>query len=723
MNTKTPQYLSVEQCVDRIIETFGNDIRIGMPLGLGKPTLLINALYQRAKNNSALKLTVFTALSLEKPAWSSDLQQRLLEPFVNRVWEGVPDLDYVVDLRNNAIPDNVSIQEMFFKAGAYKNNPKMQQDYINSNYTHSVRDADINNNCIWAQTIATRESSDGTQYSTSSNADCTLETASLYEKHRTDGNKKLLIGMVNTHLPFMYGDAVVSPELFDIIIDEPELSHPLFSTPRLSVNDSDYLIGLNVSTLIKDHGTLQIGIGALGDAIAYGLRLRHTKNERYREIIASTAVKDRYQTLINQVGGLSEFNKGLYGATEMFVDGFLHLYKDGIIKRKVYHHLGLQKLINEGDVSSKIPQDILEKMLLQETIAPYLTEKEFVKLQNHGVFREDIHYEDGNIIDGEKRYSPLLIDAENLAAISQNCLGSTLKNGVLLTAGFFIGPNDFYESLRKMPESERQQFEMTGVEVANQLYGDEKLRTEERINGRFCNSGMKATLLGSIVSDGMEDGAVISGVGGQYNFVSMAHALQDGRLIMMIKSTRTEGNATLSNIVYSYGHCTIPRHMRDIIVTEYGIADIRGKSDSGIIKEMLNIADSRFQQELLCEAKASHKIADDYQIPDEYCNNTPESIREQLAPYKNEGYFPPFPNGSDFDQAELVVASALKVLSANAATTKAAEFPEMMKALPDYTPKALKPIFSRMGLASPKTKQEIGSQKTLLLAFQLAGYL
>jgi len=41
-----------------------------MPLGLGKPVPLINALYRRAKRNSALQLTVFTALSLEKPSWS-----------------------------------------------------------------------------------------------------------------------------------------------------------------------------------------------------------------------------------------------------------------------------------------------------------------------------------------------------------------------------------------------------------------------------------------------------------------------------------------------------------------------------------------------------------------------------------------------------------------------------------------------------------------------------
>src|SRR5688572_4365686 len=80
---------------------------------------------------------------------------------------------------------------------------------------------------------------------------------------------------------------------------------------------------------------------------------------------------------------------------------------------------------------------------------------------------------------------------------------------------------------------------------------------------RFINSGLKATLTGGIVSDGLENGQVISGVGGQYNFVAMAHALPDARSILTIKSTRGQGGSMESNIVWNYGHITIPRHLRD----------------------------------------------------------------------------------------------------------------------------------------------------------------
>lgn len=48
---------------------------------------------------------------------------------------------------------------------------------------------------------------------------------------------------------------------------------------------------------------------------------------------------------------------------------------------------------------------------------------------------------------------------------------------------------------------------------------------------------------------------------------------------------------------------TIPRFLRDIVITEYGIADCRSKTDSEVIQAMLNIADSRFQPKLLAQAK------------------------------------------------------------------------------------------------------------------------
>ena len=105
---------------------------------------------------------------------------------------------------------------------------------------------------------------------------------------------------------------------------------------------------------------------------------------------------------------------------------------------------------------------------------------------------------------------------------------------------------------------------------------------------------MMATALGAAVSDGLEDGQVVSGVGGQYNFVAMAHAVAGGRSVLMLRSTRTSRGSVSSNILWNYGHTTIPRHLRDIYVTEYGIADLRGKSDEDCILAMLSICPTTF---------------------------------------------------------------------------------------------------------------------------------
>lgn len=719
-----PVHLSVQDCVDLIVRSHGPDIRFGMPLGLGKPVPLINALYDRVKADPGLKLTIFTALSLEKPTWGSELERRFLQPFVERLWGDVPDLHFMLDLRRGALPDNVRLHEIFFKAGAYRNEPGMQQDYICSNYTHVVRDCTINGNEVFAHIVAAGEGADGQRrYSASCNADTTVKTLELFGQLRRQGRPNLRIAMVNPRLPYMYGDAEVDPGQYDIVIDSPEGNYGLFPTPRLPVSDVDYHIGLNTSALIRDGGTLQIGIGALGDAVAYALTLRERESAIYRRALESSTLLTQQPELVQAVGGLEPFQQGLYGATEMLVDGFLQLYKAGIMRRRVYHHAGLQALLNRGELDEQhIGVDLLHRLVEQELMPPYLTRREFESLQRHGVFRPEVRWQDGELHLGTLRAAALIDTAQRRQALAP-MLGERLEGGVVLTGGFFIGPEDFYRSLREMPDQERRRFEMTGVDVANQLYGNEPLRALQRKDGRFCNTTMKATLLGAMVSDGYEDGWVVSGVGGQYNFVAMAHALEDGRLVMMLKSTRQEGGSLRSNIVYNYGHTTIPRHLRDLVVTEYGVADLRGRCDQDIVKAMLNVADSRFQDELLAEAKRHRKLPEDYTIPDAYRQNTPERLNAALKSLKADGYFPPFPFGSDFSRAELAWAAALKALKAAATRHSPQELGSLMAQLPASPPAFALSLLERLQLQAPTSREEEQMQRSALLGLRLAGML
>src|ERR1700744_4555988 len=101
----------------------------------------------------------------------------------------------------------------------------------------------------------------------------------------------------------------------------------------------------------------------------------------------------------------------------------------------------------------------------------------------------------------------------------------------------------------------REDFTRCRVSFVNQLQGPEQdLKIAQRRHGRFLNSAMMMTLLGAAVSDGLGDGRVVSGVGGQYNFFALGQSLPDGRSILTLRSTREKNGSVTSNILWSYGN-------------------------------------------------------------------------------------------------------------------------------------------------------------------------
>jgi acyl-CoA hydrolase len=105
----------------------------------------------------------------------------------------------------------------------------------------------------------------------------------------------------------MYGDASVAPSYFDGIVDNPKYTFPLFGPPNRTVDTVEYLIALHVTTLIRDGGTLQIGIGALEDAVTVLLKLRHQQNELYREILTDSDILERFSEIIELARSSRDF--------------------------------------------------------------------------------------------------------------------------------------------------------------------------------------------------------------------------------------------------------------------------------------------------------------------------------------------------------------------------------------------------------------------------------
>jgi len=505
-----------EAIVEDIVRDVGTNLVVALPLGLGKANHIANALYARAAADRSINLTFFTALTLEKPRPSNLLERRFIGPVIERLFGGYPDLAYAGALRANALPPNVQVNEFFFLAGRWLHVPFAQQHYISANYTHVSSYLLARGLNVIAQLVAKCVVDGVTRYSLSCNTDITMDLL----RARTEGRASFkMFGQVNSELPFMPGVGDLPGEEFSAVLDSPKTDFPLFAPPSEPINDTRYAIGLHAAGLVRDGGTLQIGIGQIGDALAQGLIVRHRDSAQFRATMKRLAPATA--ELSAQESG--PFEKGLHGVSEMLFEAFLGLIDAGILKREV--------------------------------------------------------------------------------------------DGAVLHGAFFVGPKSFYRSLREMTPDRLARIQMMPVSFTNELYGDEEAKRRARVDARFVNNAMMATLMGAVISDGLENGQVVSGVGGQYNFVAQAFALAGARSILTVEATRQAGLRPHSNIRWSYGHATISRHLRDIVVTEYGVADVRGKSDADVIASMLQVADSRFQEELARQAKDAGKLPKQFEIP------------------------------------------------------------------------------------------------------------
>ncbi|NNL57472.1 MAG: acetyl-CoA hydrolase, partial [Pseudomonadales bacterium] len=383
----------------------------------------------------------------------------------------------------------------------------------------------------------------------------------------------------------------------------------------------------------------------------------------------------------------------------------------------------VQTLLNQGKISETISLATLDAFREARALTNRLDQHEIDWLIRIGAFQPGIR------VQGEQLLTAIgttlhnnLADDNARQAIAKHCLGSRLSGAALLHAAFFLGSKDFYRWLHELDDSERELFQMTGVGQINELYnydlpnGEARDRAQ-RLRARFINSTMKVSLTGAAISDGLANQQVVSGVGGQYNFVAMAHALADSRSIIMLRATRHTAKGVVSNIVWQYPYETIPRHLRDIVITEYGVADLRGKCDEDCVKAMLCIADSRFQAKLLKQAQQHNKLDPNWQVPAVYCNNTPAMLAKGLQDYRREGLFIDFPFGCDFSEQELQLVDALRWLKSHGATRRA-RLMLVARTLRRKTTATEQPLLELMQLHNTVSFAQWLNKKLLVLALQ-----
>jgi hypothetical protein len=186
-----------------------------------------------------------------------------------------------------------------------------------------------------------------------------------------------------------------------------------------------------------------------------------------------------------------------------------------------------------------------------------------------------------------------------------------------------------------------------------------------------------------------------------------------------VRATRAAGGRVESNIRWNYGHTTIPRHLRDIVLTEYGVADVRGRSDADVAAAMLAVADSRFQPALLAEAQRAGKLPQGYRIPDAHSENLPARLESALAPHRKAGRFGALPFGTDLSAEEVRLAGALRRLKARSDTLagRIGIGAALLRPLPhDAESRAL---FDRMGVGKPHSARERLYRRMVAAALRL----
>ena len=123
------------------------------------------------------------------------------------------------------------------------------------------------------------------------------------------------------------------------------------------------------------------------------------------------------------------------------------------------------------------------------------------------------------------------------------------------------------------------------------------------------NSALQIDLSGQVCADSIGH-RIYSGVGGQVDFVVGATWSENGRSIIAMPSTARDG--ALSRLVTTLKEgagVVTTRAQVDYVVTEYGIAELRGRSLSERARDLIAIAHPDFRETLAREARDVLKIS------------------------------------------------------------------------------------------------------------------
>ena len=278
---------------------------------------------------------------------------------------------------------------------------------------------------------------------------------------------KIVLAEVNDQMPVTFGDTLIHVSELDKMV---LTSRPLYELPLPKIGPVEEAIGKNCATLIEDGSTLQLGIGAIPDALL-------------------SQLKDK-------------------------------------------KHLGIHSgMISDGVV------DLVE----------------------------------AGVID---------------------CTEKSIDKGKMIVA-VLMGTKRLYDFVNKNP--------MLEMRTADYVHSQAVISQ----NSKFVaiNSCIQVDFMGQVVSDCMGT-KQFSGVGGQVDFMRGATEALDGKgkaIIAMPSAAIKKDGTIISKIVPYIDHgaaVTVSRYDVDYIVTEYGIARLKGKNLKDRARQLISIAHPNVREEL-----------------------------------------------------------------------------------------------------------------------------
>ena len=284
---------------------------------------------------------------------------------------------------------------------------------------------------------------------------------------------RVVLAEVNDQVPTVFGNAYVHVDEIDAMV---ELSRPLPEVKPAVIGPVEEAIGKNCASLINDGDTLQLGIGAIPDAV------------------------------LAQLG--DKKNLGIH--SEMIADGVVDLFEKGAIDCS-------QKGIDEGKI----------------------------------------------------------------------------------VVTFLMGTKKLYDWCDKNPM----------VELREVDYVNHPMTVCNLKNLVCINACVQVDFMGQIVSECIGT-KQISGVGGQVDFIRGASMSKDGKakaIIAMPSVTVKKDGSMVSKVVPFIDHgaaVTTSRCDADYVVTEYGIAKLKGTNLKDRARQLINIAHPDFREELKEQFKA-----------------------------------------------------------------------------------------------------------------------